>query len=54
MGEEFYVFDCELCIANRTSADGFSYTIGETGTVVDGADESADEVIRDMCKRSVV
>ena len=54
MGEEFDVLDCELCIAYWTSTDCFSNAIGETGTIVDGADESTEEVIRDMCERSVV
>ena len=54
MGEKFYVLDCELCVANWTSADGFSNAIGETGAIIDGADESTNEVIRDMCEWSVV
>ena len=54
MGEKFYVLDSELCIANWTSTDGFSNAICKAGTVIDGADESANEMIWDVCERSVV
>ena len=54
MCEKFDVFDCELCIAYRTGANGFSDMISKTRTIVDGTDESTNEVIRDVCEWSIV
>ena len=46
--------DGELCIAYRTSANGFSDAISKTRSVINGLDKGVNEIMRDMCERSIV